>query len=109
MQKNSLEITTFGSHTCRFNSIVQVDGAKVLYSKGNQLVVRDLRSFEVLSETKVMNDAIMVVQKTPELLVNRFIVASYDGHFVVVEVTQDDKIRILQDIPELLGKYRYIR
>jgi len=56
-----------------------------------------------------MNDAIMVAQKTPELLVNRYIVASYDGHFVVVEVTEDDKIRILQDMPELLGKYRYIR
>ena len=42
-------------------------------------------------------------------MVNRYVVASYDGHFVMVEVTEDAEIRIVQDMPELLGKYRYIR
>ena len=61
--ENLVNITTFGVHTCRYNSLVSLpESDRVIYTKGNEVVLKCMSTFEVIDSFKIMDDAILVVR-----------------------------------------------
>lgn len=63
LDRNLVKITTFGVHTCRYNSLVSIPHMnKVIYTLGNKVILKCLDTFKELCCLQLMEDAIMVVR-----------------------------------------------
>ena len=75
-----IKVTSHGIETARYNSLVRYEvGGKeyALYANGNRLVALDIETEETVVDSKVVNEAIMVITECHRS--SHLLICTYDG------------------------------
>lgn len=108
LRNDLVRLRHVGTHTCRYNSLVKVDGSdEAFFAVGNRVVKCSLRDPEATrTEREIFRDAaVMVVKQSSHVPDSDLVCISYDAHVVVLS----SELEIKKEFGGLVGRFRYIR